>query len=180
MKRIESEELGEMIQFFRAAAEVANEATCLRAHCGSVIIKDGRIIGSGYNGPPLGNESRRTCSEAWDYGKKPKYDLTCCVHAEWRAVIDACKNNPADISGSTLYFMRTDNRGNFTDAGVPYCTTCSRLVMESGVSEFVLWNNDGADVYQTEEYDALSYEFYRINDIGQSPNLPTVTEASGV
>lgn len=173
MKRVRSEELGDMVHFFQAAADVANGATCQRARCGSVIVKDGRIVGSGYNGPPLGDESRRTCSETWDYTKKPKYDLTCCVHAEWRAVIDACKNNPADVSGSTLYFMRTNQQGNFTDAGVPYCTTCSRFVMESGVAEFALWNDNGADVYRMDEYDALSYEFYRDDSVtGLSTDAP--------
>jgi len=143
------------------AAEAAAGATCYRSHCGSVIVKDGVVIGSGYNAPPLNDEGRRTCDATWDYDKKPKYDLTCCVHAEWRAVIDACKRNADSIKGSTLYFMRIDEGGNFTDASEPYCTTCSRFVMEAGIGEFALWNNEGADVYTLPEYDELSYNFYK-------------------
>ncbi len=160
MKRIVGEELEAIRPFFEQAAAAANRATCLRAHCGSVIIKDNVVIGTGFNSPPLDDETRRTCNNQWDFDKKPKYDKTCCVHAEWRAVIDACKNNPDKIGGSVLYFMRLDEDGNFTDAGEPNCTTCSRFTMESGVSEFALWNDNGADVYTLPEYDQKSYEFY--------------------
>jgi hypothetical protein len=100
-----------------------------------------------------------------DYAKKPKYDKTCCVHAEWRAVIDACKRNADKIGGLVLYFMRIDEEGNFTDAGEPFCTTCSRFTMEAGISEFVLWNDDGADLYPLAEYDQKSYEFYRLDQV---------------
>ncbi len=163
MRRIRGHELEKIKPFFEMAARAAAGATCHRAKCGSVIVKDGVIIGTGYNAPPLNDESRRTCDSTWDYDKKPKYDLTCCVHAEWRAVLDACKTNAGKIKGSALYFMRIDENGGFTDAGVPYCTTCSRLTMESGVNEIALWNNDGADIYPLPEYDKLSYAFYQQN-----------------
>lgn len=161
MKRVVGAELAKIRPYFKLAAEAAKKATCQRAKCGSVIIKNGLVIGTGYNSPPLGDESRRTCASVLDYDKKPKYDLTCCVHAEWLAVIDACKNNAEKIGGSALYFMRIDVEGNFTDAGEPYCTTCSRFTMAAGVAEFALWNNDGADIYTLPEYDKLSYDFYK-------------------
>jgi deoxycytidylate deaminase len=160
MRRVVGQKLEQIVPFFELAAQVAADATCHRAKCGSVIVKDGVVIGTGYNAPPRNNESRRTCDNTWDYDKKPKYDLTCCVHAEWRAVIDACKTNADKISGSVLYFMRIDENGNFTNAGDPYCTTCSRFTMESGIDEFALWNNNGADIYSLPEYDELSYAFY--------------------
>lgn len=161
VRRVIGEELEQIRPFFNEAASAAAKATCLRAKCGSVIVQNGAIIGEGHNGPPLGDESRRTCNSAWDYNKKPKYDLTCCVHAEWRAVIDACKHNPDSIGGSVIYFMRIGDAGDFTDAGEPYCTSCSRFTMEAGVGEFALWNNDGADIYTLPEYDQLSYAFYK-------------------
>lgn len=163
MKRLTGSNLETIKPFFQAAAEVASNATCLRAKCGSVIVKNGEIIGEGYNGPPRGDESRRTCNATWDYSIKPKYDKTCCIHAEWRAVIDACKRNADKIGSSVLYFMRIDDDGNFTDAGDPFCTTCSRFTMEAGVDEFALWNNNGADVYSLPEYDQKSYQFYELS-----------------
>lgn len=163
MRRVEGVELASVRPFFEVAAKVALRSTCLRGHCGSVIVKDAVIIGEGYNSPPLDDEANRTCNEVWDYEKKPKYDKTCCIHAEWRADMDALRRNAVELPGSTLYFMRIDDAGNFTDAGEPYCTTCSRITLESGVSEFALWNNDGADIYTTEEYNSLSYKYYRLS-----------------
>ncbi len=161
MRRVEVSEVDSIRCYFEKAADVANQATCRRAKCGSVIVsKTGVIIGHGYNAPPLGDEDQRVCDIAWDYAKKPKYDKTCCVHAEWNAVIDALKNNADQVPGSRLYFMRVGEDGKFTDAGEPYCTTCSRLTMQAGVAEFALWNNDSADIYTLPEYNKMSYQFY--------------------
>lgn len=148
-------------KYFKLAAEVAKGATCERARCGSVIAdKTGVVIGKGYNAPPLDDEAQRTCNTRLDLSLKPKYDKTCCVHAEWNAIIDACKTNGDKLSGATLYFMRIDEAGNFTEAGEPYCTVCSRLAMQSGVSVFGLWN-DGPDMIDTSEYNRRSYEYYK-------------------
>jgi len=124
-------------KFFKIAADVAKNATCTHAKCGAIIVsKDGEIIGRGFNAPPLNDESQRMCNILSDLELKPKYDKTCCVHAEWNAIIDALKNNAGRIDGSTLYFMRIDKNGDFTDAGEPFCTVCSRLALQSGVAEF--------------------------------------------
>lgn len=150
------------MEYFKAAAAEAERATCLRAKCGSVIVsKSGVVLGGGYNAPPLGDESQRRCEAEFDLARKPKYDKTCCVHAEWNAVIDVLKNAPADeLVDSRLYFMRVDENGEFTDAGEPYCTTCSRFTMQAGVAEFALWNSGGVDIYTLPEYNRMSYEYY--------------------
>src|SRR5205814_1979498 len=140
MQRVTGNELEAIRPFFEAAASVARDATCNRAKCGTVIVQHGEIIGQGYNGPALGDEANRRCDDEYDLSVKPKYDKTCSIHAEWRAILDACKHNADKIGGSVLYFMRVDNKGNFTDAGDPFCTTCSRLTLESGVGQFALWN----------------------------------------
>lgn len=83
------------------------------------------------------------------------------MHAEWNAALDAQSNASADqLEGSRLYFMRVDNSGDFTDAGEPYCTVCSRITMQAGIGEFALWNKNGADVYEIAEYNKLSYEYH--------------------
>jgi deoxycytidylate deaminase len=160
MKRIESDEFQAIKPFFEAAADIAKDATCLRAKCGSVIVKNSIIIGGGFNSPALDDENQRLCEAQMDTALKPKYDKTCCVHAEWRAVLDACKTNGDKLAGSVLYFMRIDESGGFTDAGEPFCTVCSRLTMEAGVGEFALYNNEGADIYALDEYNMKSYEAY--------------------
>ena len=147
-------------QYFEAAREVATHAMCHRAHCGAVIVKDGKVIGRGYNAPPLEDESQRMCDhEDFNLTKKVKSDKTCCVHAEWNAIVDALVHNADKMKGSTLYFMRVDEEGNVTDAGEPYCTVCSRLALQSGVKTFALWN-DKPQLFDTKIYNQKSYEFY--------------------
>jgi hypothetical protein len=52
------------------------------------------------------------------------------------ALIDA----PDKIIGSRLYFVRIDNNGKPTPAGKTYCTICSKMALDAGISEFVLWD----------------------------------------
>lgn len=146
--------------FFEEAAVVARKATCNRAHCGAVVVsKEGRVIGRGYNAPPLGDEAQRMCDAPLDQSIKKNNDKTCCVHAEWNALIDALKHHGADVEGSTLYFMRVDDNGEFTEAGEPYCTVCSRLALQSGVVVFGLWNS-GPEMIDTSTYNKKSYAYY--------------------
>ena len=140
------------------AAEVAKFALCLRAKCGTVIVNNDEIIAFGYNAPPLDKKEDRICLQEFGPGK-PKYDKTCCMHAEWRAIMDALKRNPEKIKGSRLYFTRVDEQGNIKKSGKPLCTVCSRLALDSGISEFLLWHDEGICAYPTDEYNRLSYQY---------------------
>lgn len=149
----------EAINFLKEAGKVAQKATCLRAKCGSIIVKSGKIIGRGFNSPPNNSESQRRCTIP-----KSEYDLkvtdkTCCVHAEQRAIMDALRKNPQKIKGSTLYFMRLDKNDNLTKAGKPYCTICSKMTLDCGIKYFVLWHADGIYVYDAEEYNNKSFQY---------------------
>lgn len=162
MKRLEAQDVRSRLKYFQVAAEVAGRAECERASCGAVIADEsGDIIATGFNGPPLGSQSSSMCSKKLNNNSKPKYDKTCCVHAEWRAIIAACKSSKT-IDRGTLYFMRIDDSGDFANAGEPYCTVCSRLAIESGLAEFVLWNKDGADIYPVGEYNDKSYMYHSV------------------
>ena len=142
------------------AADEAALATCYNARCGSVIVdEDEDVIGRGHNAPPNNDESQRMCNKEWDLSSKPSYDKTCCVHAEWNAILDACKNAPDRLARATLYFMRIDDNGGFTEAGKPYCTVCSRLALGSGLGFFALWNK-GPEIYTTTEYNSRSYDYH--------------------
>jgi deoxycytidylate deaminase len=147
-------------EYFTQAAQVATKATCHRARCGAVIVSsDGIVVGRGFNAPPLGDESQRACGTVYHSDKKPKSDKTCCVHAEWNAILNALRDYPDKVSGATLYFMRIDDDGEFTQAGDPYCTVCSRLALQSGIKTFGLWNN-GPQMYDTGLYNLKSYEHF--------------------
>jgi len=53
MKYMVGQKKKEAIRWMNQATEVAGGALCFRAKCGTVIVKDGEIIGRGYNAPPL-------------------------------------------------------------------------------------------------------------------------------
>lgn len=140
------------------AAEVAQEALCLRAKCGTVIVQGDEVIGAGYNAPPLDDPANRTCLDEYTPGKL-KYDKTCCMHAEWRTILDASRRNPEKLRGARLYFIRVDDQGNIKKSGKPYCTVCSRFALDVGIGEFLLWHDEGIAAYPTDEYNRLSYAY---------------------
>jgi deoxycytidylate deaminase len=148
----------EAVTWMNEAARVAQKALCLKSRCGTVIVNDGEIIGEGYNAPPLDKGENSMCKEEYVPGK-PKYDKTCCMHAEWRAILDALKKNPTKIIGSKLYFVRVDNEGHIKKSGEPYCTVCSRMALDVGIDKFLLWHEKGIGEYGTEEYNQMSYNY---------------------
>lgn len=158
MRYLEGSEEKEGFSFLDAAAEEARKSTCLRAHCGTVIVKNDEIIGRGYNSPPLNSEENRTCLNEYDLPKNWRYDRTCCMHAEERAVMDAIRNKSDRIIGSRLYFVRINEEGKRKASGQPYCTICGRMALDAGITEFVLWHEAGICVYDTAEYDRLSFK----------------------
>lgn len=148
-------------QWFHEAAKTATQGFCERDRCGAVIVKDSTIIGSGYNAPP--GDDTKTAKCRFEYLaeiRKPKSDRTCCVHAEWRAILDALRRNPEKLIGSTLYFARVDENGKNLFSGDPYCTVCSRLALDTGIRHFALWREEDIRVYDTVEYNDLSYQFF--------------------
>ncbi len=143
--------------FYEAIKEV-QQATCERRRCGSVIVApSGDIIGRGWNGPPAGDESQRRCGRKAELHPDFKSDKTCCVHAEWRAIFDALRHRLADVIGGTLYFAACNEAGEHLFAGEPYCTICSKMALDVGLAFFALWHEEGIRVYDTREYNDISF-----------------------
>ncbi len=159
MRILEGAEEVEAIGFLEQAVEIAQKASCQRSRCGSVIVKNGKLIGSGWNSPPGNLETQRRCSCEKTSCHPKVTDKTCCVHAEQRALFDALIKDPEKLKGSRLYFIRLDENNNISRAGQPYCTICSKMTLDLGVVEFVLWHEDGIGVYDTQEYNKRSYEY---------------------
>jgi deoxycytidylate deaminase len=157
MRFLSGRENEEALYYLKEAEKVAKESMCLRSKCGSVITKGGQIIGRGYNSPPKNQKTAR-CTKG-DLPEDFKSDKTCCVHAEQRAVMNALRGNPDKLPGSRLYFIRLDMNDNILKAGKPYCTICSKMALDAGVSEFVLWHEEGIAVYDTDEYNRLSFAY---------------------
>lgn len=145
--------------FMQQAAEIAQKASCERSKCWCIIVKDGEIIGQGFNSPPQNLESQRRCHcDKAQYHKKVT-DKTCCIHAEQRAILDALKFASDKLIGSDLYFIRLDQEGKLAKSGNPYCTICSKMALEVGIKTFHLWHSEGIVAYDTEEYNILSYQY---------------------
>jgi deoxycytidylate deaminase len=157
MRYISWTEESEAIQYLELAAEIARSSSCDRSHCGSLIISDNKIIGQGFNSPPWQLESQKRCACAKNSYNKKVTDKTCCIHAEQRAIMDALQHHPDTLVWSRLYFIRLDETGNISFAGKPYCTICSKMSLDVGISEFVLWHEQGIAIYDTEEYNNLSF-----------------------
>ncbi len=149
-------------KWFEEAGKIAQQSTCQRAQCGTILVANNQIIGSGFNSP-AGNEPSR-CLQEYTLPENNKYDVTCCVHAEVRAIHNALHNNSDAMQNSTLYFMRLKHN-QITKAGVPYCTLCSKEALDSGVQLFALWHEQGITLYTTQEYNDISYNYFK------DPNL---------
>ncbi|MBU0470036.1 MAG: hypothetical protein KKA62_05425 [Nanoarchaeota archaeon] len=159
MRYLSGEEEKKALEYLKKTAEIAVRAACRRSRCGSIIVKDSQIIGSGFNSPPGNKEEQRRCSYSKDSLHKKITDKTCCIHAEQRAIMDALRRYPDRIFGSRLYFIRLDENEKPSRAGQPYCTICSKMALDVGIAEFILWTEKGIAVYDTEEYNLISFQF---------------------
>lgn len=139
---------------------VAKKSTCKRSKCGSVIVTNpisGFVIGRGYNSMP--------CDITGDCFKDKlaptfKSDRTCCVHAEQRAILNAYQTGfGSSLPGSTLIFIRLDENGKPKHSGAPYCSICSKMVLDVGIAYFVLWHKEGWTAYDAFEYNELTFKY---------------------
>ncbi len=149
----------EASKYITLASEIARHSTCKRSKCGSIIVKDSEIIWIWYNSPAQWLESQRRCTCEKDAYDKKVTDKTCCIHAEQRAIMDALSKNPQKILGSRLYFVRLDDSWMAKTSWDPYCTICSKMSLDVWIKEFVLWRKEWFCVYDTQEYNDLSYKY---------------------
>lgn len=164
MRILKGEEEEHALQHLSKAAKIALNSSCQRAKCGSLILKDNKIISEGFNSPPADKKSQSRCMFDKDLLHKRVTDKTCCVHAEQRAIMSALKNNSEKLASSRLYFARLDKEGNLQRSGEPYCTICSKMALDAGISEFVLFKKEGVCVYDTEEYNNISFKYQDLKD----------------
>jgi dCMP deaminase len=93
-------------QYFMSIAElVAERSTCLRRHVGAVIVKDKRILATGYNGAPGGVphcEDVGCLRGKMGVASGERHELCRGVHAEQNALIQAATFG-ASVSGAIIY-----------------------------------------------------------------------------
>ena len=123
--------------YLNIAAVVASRSTCLRRQYGAVIVKDNRIVSTGYNGASNGNPNCCDVGYCWraekDIPHGERYEECKAVHAEANAIIKA---SPEEMYGATLYLAGFENGERLVDPKP--CMMCQRLIENSGIDR-VIW-----------------------------------------
>jgi dCMP deaminase len=128
--------------FMNLAEVVKSRADCTRRKVGAVIVKDLRIITTGYNGTPHGikNCSEGGCKrcQGRDNGKIKwyEYEESCvCIHAEQNAIVQAAYQG-ISTKGATLYTTTTP------------CSSCAKLIINAGIKRVVC----GGDSHHDQQF----------------------------
>lgn len=110
--------------FINIAHEIASASKCVSKQVGAVIVKDGRILSTGYNGTPTGYTN---CNSHWE-GKYTKdhhdWSKTYEIHAEMNAIIWAARKG-ISIEDSTIYVT------------LEPCSECSKNLIAAGIKRIV-------------------------------------------
>ncbi|MEI6971628.1 MAG: dCMP deaminase family protein [bacterium] len=113
--------------FMNIARVVATRSNCLRRQVAAVIVKDTRIISTGYNGTPRGV---RNCCDggcprcAGDSPSGADLGECICSHAEENAIVQAACHG-ISVEGAALYCMASP------------CLICAKMIINAGISEVV-------------------------------------------
>ena len=110
--------------FLNIAKELSFASKCVSKQVGAVIVKDGRILSTGYNGTPAGYIN---CSEHWkdEYTKDHhEWSKTYEIHAEMNAIIWAARKG-ISIENATIYVT------------LEPCSECSKNIIASGIKRIV-------------------------------------------
>ncbi|HID71857.1 MAG TPA: cytidine deaminase [Thermoplasmata archaeon] len=132
--------------FMEMAILVSSRSTCLRRSVGAVIVKEKRVLSTGYNGAPTG---LKHCLEIGCLREKmglapgERHELCRGIHAEQNAVVQAARFGVA-IKGSTLYTTTYP------------CVICAKILINAGIKKIV---------YLSDYRDELSQEILKESEI---------------
>ncbi|MDF1874244.1 dCMP deaminase family protein [Sulfurimonas sp. SAG-AH-194-I05] len=132
--------------FIKIATELATASKCVSKHVGAVIVKDGRILSTGYNGTPTGYTN---CSDHWNgkyTSEHHEWSKTYEIHAEMNAIIWAARQG-ISIENATIYVT------------LEPCSECSKNLIASGIKRIVY-----AKPYEHTHSDTIS-KFLRDNGV---------------
>ncbi|OPY59680.1 MAG: tRNA-specific adenosine deaminase [Pelotomaculum sp. PtaU1.Bin035] len=129
---------------------VAKRSTCLRRQVGAVLVKDRRILASGYNGAPAGLKhclETGCLRERMGVPSGERHELCRGLHAEQNAVIQAAVHGTA-IKGSVCYVTHQP------------CLLCAKIMINAGV-EKVIFQGDYPDPLAQEIFEEAGVEIIR-------------------
>lgn len=132
--------------FMLSAVMAATRASCTKFNSGATIVKNKRIIASGYNGPapgvPSGFELGYCRKDKAGVEWSSKNTGHClATHAEANAII---QNHEQSVVGATMYCLHFP------------CNECAKLIASSGIKEVVYLKMYREEVPKSEEILKLS------------------------
>ena len=113
--------------FMEMAQLVSSRSTCLRRRVGAVIVKEKRVLSTGYNGSPKGTKH---CEELgcirvrMNVPSGTRHELCRGVHAEQNAVTQAAYFG-VSVDGATIYTTTYP------------CSMCAKILINAGIREIV-------------------------------------------
>jgi len=113
--------------FMDITVRVAQRATCLRRKVGAILVKDKKILTTGYNGAPAGLahcEEAGCLRERLGVPRGERHELCRGTHAEQNAIIQAASYG-IGIRGATLYSTHFP------------CVLCTKMLINAGVDRVV-------------------------------------------
>jgi dCMP deaminase len=107
---------------------VAKRATCLRRQVGAALVRDRRILSTGYNGAPSGLRHCLTIGCLREQKRIPsgeRHELCRGLHAEQNAIIQAALHG-VSVKGATLYCTNHP------------CIICAKMIINAGIVRIVI------------------------------------------
>ena len=141
-------------RFMRVANEVGSWSSCWKEnrHVGAVIVKNNRILATGYNGAPSGvlpcRDRERCLRDEENIKSGERLEVCYAVHAEQNAIAQAAKQG-LNIDGATLYCTHQP------------CSICAKLAINSGIKRFV-YSNSYPDKFTKTLCDQANIELSKI------------------
>ncbi len=111
--------------FFEITKLVAQRSTCLRRSVGALLVKNKRILATGYNGAPSGLEhciDIGCMREEMNIPSGQKQEICRGTHAEQNALMQAAKFG-ISVEKATVYVTHFP------------CITCSKLLINAGIEK---------------------------------------------
>ena len=113
--------------FMTLANQVATRTTCLRRGVGAVIVKDRRILATGYNGVPTGLAEVGCLRQQLGVPSGQRHEICRGLHAEQNAIIQAARYG-INIDGASIYINTQP------------CVVCAKMLINAGICEIVYQN----------------------------------------
>jgi dCMP deaminase len=108
--------------YFMAVVKIiAARGTCNRLYAGSVLVKDNRIIATGYNGSPPGLPHCDDVGHLLEEGHCVR-----TIHGEHNSILQAAKQGGTSTDGSTMYTKYSP------------CIHCTKYIIAAGIKRIVI------------------------------------------